>query len=109
MTPRLQAGDRDGAVTAGVDAVLKSIEGKPFTEVAQPAQQPRGASTGEIIGGALLALIGLILFIRYPRMALWFMWSMIGRGGGGGWGGGGGGGFSGGGGRSGGGGARGGW
>src|SRR6185436_2460886 len=39
MTPKLQAGDRDGAVTAGVDAVLASIEGKPW-EGSTVQQQP---------------------------------------------------------------------
>src|SRR5512140_308906 len=41
MTPKLRAGDHDGAITAGVDAVLASIEGKPWagaSATAPPAE-----------------------------------------------------------------------
>jgi uncharacterized protein len=109
MAPRLQAGDRDGAVTAGVDAVLAAIEGRPWTSApatTTEAEPPAWVTWG---GGALLAILALILFIKYPRAAMWLFWILLasrGRGGGGGIGGGG---FGGGGGRSGGGGARGGW
>ena len=46
MVPRLRAGDRDGAVTAGADAVLAAIEGKPWagapaTAPSEPAGSPR--------------------------------------------------------------------
>ena len=107
MAPRLQAGDRDGAVTAGIDAVLAAIEGRPWTGAAAPSAEagwPRWLQWG---AGGALALLALILFIKYPRAAWWLFWAVItsGRGGGGGRGGG----FRGGGGRSGGGGARGGW
>jgi uncharacterized protein len=114
MAPRLRAGDRDGAITAGANAVLAAIEGKPWTgsatapPVAGPAQH-RVSWTSWIFGG--LALIAfLIVSITHPRLALFLLWTVMsgGRGGGGGFGGGGGG-FGGGGGRSGGGGARGGW
>jgi len=106
MAPRLQAGDRDGAVTAGVDAVLAAIEGRPFTGA--PATSPRPGQPSWLTWGGLgaLGLLALILFIVNPRAAMWFLWALFaGRWGGGG----GGGGFGGGGGRSGGGGARGGW
>ena len=113
MTPRLRAGDRDGAVTAGVDAVLAAIEGKPWAGAATQTTGPPPREVSPItwvLGG--LALIAFVIFaITHPRLALFFLWSIMGRGGGGffGGGGGGGGGFGGGGGRSGGGGARGGW
>jgi uncharacterized protein len=114
MAPRLREGDRDGAVTAGVDAILAAIEGKP---VAGP---PPGGSTvrmpwagpflPKLILGGLAAAIFILLFIFNPRLALLLLWTMSGhRRRGGGLFGGGGGGFSGGGGRSGGGGARGSW
>lgn len=112
MAPRLRAGDPDGAVTAGADAVLTAIEGKPWAgSPATAPSAPAGPSLLTwILGG--LGLIGfLILAITHPRMALFMLWTIMagGRGGGHGGGGFGGGGFGGGGGRSGGGGARGGW
>jgi uncharacterized protein len=110
MVPLIRAGDRDGAVKAGVDSLIAAIGGAP--EPARPAAR----------GSPLLAFLPVLFFIvvffllrRHP-WALLFIGSGRGgggsggfSGGGGGWGGGGGGGFSGGGGSSGGGGASGGW
>ncbi len=102
MAPRIRAGDHDGAVTAGVDAVLAAIEGRPWSAgTATTNDQPPWVVY--VLGG--LAAVGfLLLAIKYPRAALWIAWAMFsgGRGGGGGP-------RRGGGGRSGGGGARGGW
>ena len=114
MTPRLRAGDRDSAVTAGVDALLTAIEGKPWTgsgvTTAGPGSAaPKGGPSALtwILGG--LGLIAfLILAVTHPRMAMLLLWTFVASGRRGGFGGGGGG-FGGGGGRSGGGGARGGW
>lgn len=120
MAPRLASGDPDGAMTAGVDAVLTAIEGRPWTGGA-PAPSTERTSPVALVLGGLAALAVVILLVTRPRLALWLLWAIVasgrrGRGGGagggfggGGLGGGGGGGFSGGGGRSGGGGARGGW
>jgi uncharacterized protein len=103
MTPKLRAGDRDGAITAGVDALLAAIEGKPWTGTT--TAPPSAPSIVEWIFGGL-ALLAFVLFaIRHPRAALLLL--AMGRSGGGG--GGGRGGFGGGGGRSGGGGSRGKW
>jgi uncharacterized protein len=117
MAPRLRAGDRDGAVTAGTDAVLTAIEGRPWTGGGAAATEDTPSTLNWILGG-LAGIFALILLIRYPRLALWVLWTIVagGRRGGGGLSGGpsGGGlgsdgGFRGGGGRSGGGGARGSW
>jgi len=112
MSPRLAAGQPDEALRAGVDALITSIEGKPFdskTPGAQPAPVGRPSMLKLVLYG-VLALLFLLLLITHPELALALLFSMGGRGGGG-FGGGGGfsGGFSGGGGRSGGGGARGSW
>jgi uncharacterized protein len=106
MAPRLRAGDRDGAVTAGADAVLAAIEGKPWAAAPATAPSARAPSLLTwILGG--LALIAFVIFaITHPRMAMFMLWTIMAGGRGGGQGGGG---FGGGGGRSGGGGARGGW
>jgi uncharacterized protein len=117
MVPRIRAGDRDGAVKAGVDSLIAAVGGAP--EPARPAAR----------GSPLIAFLPILFFIvvffllrRHPWALLFIGSGRAGGsggfsggggggwgGGGGGWGGGGGGGFSGGGGSSGGGGASGGW
>jgi uncharacterized protein len=111
MTPRLRAGDRDDAVTAGVDALLAAVEGRAWIDpgIGRGSSERYGPSTFDFALGVLIALGFLILAVTNPRLAMLLMWSTLGGGNrGGGWGGGGGG-FGGGGGRSGGGGARGHW
>ncbi|HSS39980.1 MAG TPA: TPM domain-containing protein, partial [Polyangia bacterium] len=121
IVPRIQAGDRDGAVRAGVDAIVTTLggAGQPG-QTGQPAVDETPAqkiSFGRMLVGLVglgLVLVLLLGFaVTHPGLA-WLLTTMIGsgrgRGGGGGWGGGGGGGgFSGGGARSGGGGASGSW
>jgi uncharacterized protein len=102
MTPRLRANDRDGAVTAGVDAALTAIEGHPWNGAVTPPAE--GFSTWEWIGIGVFGILALILLVTNPRLALWVLATALGRAGSGG-----GGGFGGRGGRSGGGGARGTW
>jgi uncharacterized protein len=104
MTPRLRVDDRDGAVAAGVDAVLAAIEGKPWSGSSATAPPEDGPSTITWILGGLGVIAFLIFAVTHPRMALLLLWTFARSAGGGG-----GGGFSGGGGRSGGGGGRGHW
>jgi len=113
MVPRIQAGDRDGAITGAVDELVGLIGGD--SGAVAPPRAPQGqANPLQIILCTIIALGVLILLVTHPTMAL-FLFSTIfsgGRGSGGGFGGGGGGGgggFSGGGGSSGGGGASGSW
>ncbi len=110
MVPKLRAGDADGAVASGVDAVLTAIDGGKAPPASETAPQPPKfhPSIGQIILFGLLALGFLLLLVTHPSLALSLLY-VLGSGGGGRGGGGGGGGFSGGGGRSGGGGARGSW
>jgi uncharacterized protein len=123
IVPRIRAGDRDGAIRAGVDAILATLGGgaEAGGQAAPLVQKP---VSGRAIGIGLAVM--LVLFLLLARLAVthpglaWLLTTTIGSGrgrgrwggggwGGGGWGGGGGGGFSGGGGRSGGGGASGSW
>ena len=118
ITPRLQAGDRDGAARAGVGAILGALGGE--TGAPSAAAPPEDArphlGLGELL---LLGIVGLLVLgflVTHPGLALLMLTNLGsgGRGFGGGGGGsgsgfGGGGGFSGGGGRSGGGGASGSW
>ena len=104
VIPRLQAGDRDGAVTEGAKQIIVALGGNiaPGGNTNAPEAQP--LSGVQIL---LLALAGIgliILAIRNPRLALYLL-MIFARGGNGG----GGGGSSGGGGKSGGGGASGKW
>jgi len=106
MVPRIRAGDRDGAVKAGVDSLIAAIGGEPEPE--RPAA--RASPLAPFLSIVFFILVFFVLR-RHP-WALLFIGSGRGggfSGGGGGWGGGGGGGFSGGGGMSGGGGATGSW
>lgn len=113
IAPRIQAGDPDGALDAGVGALLGAI--RPDLAVEGVAASPGGAERQarrltplQLVFAGLLVVGFLVLLATNPGLALYLLVSILsgGRGGGGG---GGGGGFSGGGGRSGGGGATGGW
>jgi uncharacterized protein len=116
IVPRMQAGDRDGAIVAGVDALVAAVEGR-----ASPASSGSGQASPDrgppfdlpSLGLAQKILIGiaaagfLVLLVTHPSLALYLLFTMLsgGRGGGSG-------GrrrFAGGGGRSGGGGATGSW
>ena len=110
IVPRLKGGDADGALTAGVDRILKVVGGD--AQAGQP--QDQGGSMPPLGLGAkiLIAIVGLgllVLVVSHPGLAIWLLFSLFNGGRGGGFGGGGGGGWSGGGGRSGGGGASGSW
>ena len=114
IVPRIQAGDRDGAVTSGMDAVMMVIGGGALpAERGRRERQP--IPLAQFIFLAIIGVIALVMFLTNPSLAMLLLFNIFsggGRrdrddwGGGGGWGGGG---FSGGGGRSGGGGASGSW
>ncbi|HXM19623.1 MAG TPA: TPM domain-containing protein [Candidatus Tumulicola sp.] len=121
ITPRLRAGDKDGAVSAGVDAILAALSGQP------QSAQPTSAATNDVVVavGVVAFFILLVFFLIFATVLRTVLYHIPGRryqstpwigffgsgfgGGGGGGGGGFGGGFSGGGGMAGGGGASGGW
>ena len=110
IVPRIQAGDRDGAVTAGMDAVMMVIGGGTLPAQRTRREQP-GPSLAQLVFFGILGLIALVVLATHPSLAMWLLISILSGGGGrnrDGWGGGGGG-FGGGGGRSGGGGASGSW
>lgn len=115
VVPRIQTGDHDGAVAAGVGALLEAIGVPPATAAERPApaadgrgRPAQGPSPGQIVLFVVLGIGFVILFITNPTLAMYLLISILSGGRGGGFGGGGGG-FSGGGGRSGGGGATGSW
>jgi uncharacterized protein len=122
IVPRVQAGDRDGAVAAGMDAVARTLTGSGLSNLplAEPGERPGGRrplTLGELILFGIIGAFFLFLLATNPGLAIYLVTSILSgsrdghyRGGGFGGGGfGGGGGFRGGGGRSGGGGASGSW
>lgn len=113
IAPRIQAGDRDGAVNAGMEALMGVIGGQALPASATRSGRGRQPLTfGQLILYAIIGIIILAVFATNPGFAIYLLASILSSGGGGrrhGGGGWGGGGFSGGGGRSGGGGASGSW
>jgi uncharacterized protein len=114
IAPRLQAGDRDGAIQAGVEGIIAAIEGRAPSAVALTATPPPGRApppraarltTGQMVLFGLVAVAFLILLVTNPSLALFLVVNILSSGSRGS----GGGGYSGGGGRSGGGGASGSW
>src|SRR5262249_47354714 len=110
IAPRIRAGDRDGAVEAGVGALTQVIGGPGAPGGAVRTRHTLPVSPLQAIVLGVIALVVLGLLITHPTLAAMLLFNIFSGGRGGGWGdggGGGGGGFSGGGGRSGGGGATG--
>jgi uncharacterized protein len=117
IIPRIQAGDRDSAVTSGIDALVGIIGGQGLPPAAQRGRNgrsPQPVGLGQLILYGIIGLVILVVLITNPSLAIFLLANILSGGGrrgrDDGWGGGfGGGGFSGGGGRSGGGGASGSW
>jgi uncharacterized protein len=114
VVPRIQAGDTDGAVAAGVAALLEAVGGEAVTTPGRAApgvdaggRPAQGPTVGQVVLFVILGIGFVILFITNPTLAMYLLITILSGGRGGGFGGGGG--FSGGGGRSGGGGATGSW
>jgi uncharacterized protein len=109
MIPKIEAGEWDAAIVAGVEALVDAIEGQAGslpTDGGDTQVVQRALSNYEIAAIVIGVVLFLILLVTNPRLALLLLF-FFGRSLGGG--GGGGGGFRGGGGRSGGGGATGRW
>jgi len=115
IVPGLKGGDADGALTAGVDRILKTIGGETAPDQGPRRSHSAGWQPGDPVSLGTKILIGilgfafLLLVITHPGLVLWFLVDLLTSGSGGSGGGSSGGGFSGGGGSSGGGGASGSW
>jgi uncharacterized protein len=117
IVPRLRAGDGDGAVSTGVQALLAAIGSPQGAQASLNNENSDGTNGGlapwETILGIIVMLFFIALFVRSPATAGWLLYVIAsgGRGGFGGYSGGSssGGGFSGGGGMGGGGGASASW
>ncbi len=126
ILPKFRAGDMEGGVVAGTDALVEQLSlpaDQAKARVAEASQPDRQKAKGSPIVGFLIFLFIIFVFSSLFRgrrgrggLGSALPWIILGalndsgrRGGGGGWGGGGGGGFSGGGGSFGGGGSSGNW
>ena len=111
IVPRVQAGDRDGAVEAGMEALMRIAGGESLPPRVN-RREPAPLTLGQLILFGIIGIFVLLFFLTHPTLAMYLLASILSGGGGrrgdggGGWSGGG---FSGGGGRSGGGGASGSW
>lgn len=115
IVPRLQAGDRDGAVGSGMNAVARVLVGGERSDSSRAQRSERGSggrplTLGQLVFFGIIGVLFLVLLATNPGLAIYLLASILSgnrdgsyRSGGGG------GGFSGGGGRSGGGGASGSW
>jgi uncharacterized protein len=63
MVPRLQAGDTDGAVRAGVDALLLELSGGTYEPPSAYGASTTGASMGALVFFVLVALLIVMAFI----------------------------------------------
>jgi uncharacterized protein len=114
IVPRVQAGDRDSAVLAGMDAVAQTLTGRglsesPLIHRGERGRERRPLTIGQLIIFGIVGIGFLILLVTNPGLAIYLLASILSGNREGSYRGGGGGGFGGGGGRSGGGGASGSW
>jgi len=69
IVPRIRAGDQDGAVTAGIDAVAGVLGGQGLPLPPQrrnPQRQPRPLTLGQLILFGIVGVVLLIVFITNP-------------------------------------------
>jgi uncharacterized protein len=97
IVPRLKAGDADGAVSGGVQALLAAIGGEQGAQTAQPAEIGSAYGGLWVLVWLFIAIMFIVLVARSPAFAGWTAYT-IGSGrryaGSSGWGGYSGGGFS---------------
>ncbi|MSO22996.1 MAG: YgcG family protein [Acidobacteria bacterium] len=114
ILPRVQAGDQDGAISSGMDAVARTLSGRGLSDalVAQRGERVSGRrplTIGQLVFFGIAGLLFLVLLATNPGLAIYLLASILSGNREGSYRGGGSGGFGGGGGRSGGGGASGSW
>ncbi|HEV7507119.1 MAG TPA: TPM domain-containing protein [Thermoanaerobaculia bacterium] len=79
IIPYFKKGDFGGGIEAGVDAILSTIQGKPF----QPAPEPAGGQPARGKGGPDFGFLFFALFILLPfsmsaaRSRSWFLYLLL--------------------------------
>ena len=77
IVPRIQAGDRNGAVTAGVDAVMRAVGGESLPAQEQTRPQGRPLTLGQLIVYGIFGIFILIFVITNPSLAMFFLASIL--------------------------------
>ncbi|HSS51207.1 MAG TPA: TPM domain-containing protein, partial [Thermoanaerobaculia bacterium] len=78
IIPYFKKGDFGGGIEAGVDAILSTIQGKPFQPAPEPAGQPVRGKGGPDFGFLLFALFILLPFsLNAARSRSWFLYLLL--------------------------------
>src|SRR5262249_27236116 len=80
IVPRIQAGDRDGAVTAGMDAAMTVIGGGGIPgaqRVRDTGRNQRPMTLGQLILFGIIGLIVLSILATHPTLALYLLASIL--------------------------------
>jgi uncharacterized protein len=71
IVPRLRAGDGDGAVTGGVQALLAAIGGAHGAQAAPPAESETQSGVLWVFMWLFIVFIFIVLVVRSPAFAGW--------------------------------------
>ncbi|MEA2599610.1 MAG: uncharacterized protein QOF89_602 [Acidobacteriota bacterium] len=79
IIPYFKKGDYGSGIEAGVDAILSTIQGKPFTPAPEPAAEPSGhGSGGPDFGFLIFALFILLPFsMNAARSRSWLLYVVL--------------------------------
>ncbi|MFY9821646.1 MAG: YgcG family protein [Thermoanaerobaculia bacterium] len=78
IIPYFKRGDFGGGIEAGVDAILSTLQGKPFQPAPEPAGQPARGKRGPDFGFLLFALFILLPFsLNAARSRSWFLYLLL--------------------------------
>ena len=78
IIPYFKKGDFGGGIEAGVDAILSTIQGKPFTPAPEPAGQPDHGKGGPDFQFLIFALFILVPFsLSAARSRSWFLYLLL--------------------------------
>jgi uncharacterized protein len=78
IIPYFKKGDFGGGIEAGVDAILSTIQGKPFQPAPEPAGQPVKGKGGPDFSFLFFALFILVPFsLNAARSRSWFLYLLL--------------------------------
>ena len=78
IIPYFKKGDFGGGIEAGVDAILSTLQGKPFQAAPEPADQPARGKGGPDFGFLLFLLFILVPFsLNAARSRSWLLYIVL--------------------------------